>query len=268
MKRMLKTYYIKALAHRRRAGARVKSPRKSQLHPINFYNLDDTFPAATILPRFANLNERIPLVNRLAIQLSRESLKYYATPTIANAMYSFAAEVERSLALKLSRSVPSYNCGPNAGWRTKSYDLGMWDKPVEVNSKNAIDAIANLVDCSCEIPSMDSDGILVVPPNVANLICASAIITGYDPSYDSMKFKHIRDDVREVGKFFGRSLFVDEAITGQTAAYAIRRQAVDWNFRFYSNSYYLAGRDYTILELRYGFFVTYPEHVAKMEIAV
>lgn len=268
MKRMLKTYYRKALAHRRRAGTRVKPPRKSQLHPINFYNLDDTFSAATILPRFANLNERIPLVYRIAIQLSRDSLKYYATPTLAKTMYAFAEEVERSLALQLSRSVLSCNCGHNAGWRSKFYNLGTKDKPVEINIKNAVEAIANLASCSLEIPSMDGDDILVIPPCVADLICASAIRTGYGPSYDPPKFKHIRADVREVGKFIGQSLFVDEAITGQTAAYAIRRPAVDWNFRFYSNSYYLADRYYTILELRYGFLVTHPEHIVKMEIAV
>lgn len=260
MKRMLKNY----------TGARVKPPRKNQLHPINFYNLDDTFPAATILPRFANRNERVPLVNRLAIQLSRESLEYYATPTIAKTMYSFAKEVERSLALKLSRSVPSCNCGPNAGWCSKSYDLGMWDEPVEVNSKNAVDAIANLANCLCEIPSMGGDDILVVPPHVADLISASAIRTGYGPSYDSPdspKFRFIRADVREVGKFMGQILFVDEAITGQNAAYAIRRPAVDWNFRFYSSDYF-ADSDYVILELHYGFLVTHPEHIAKMEVAV
>lgn len=258
MKRMLKNY----------TGARVKPPRKSQLHPINFYNLDDTFPAMTILPRFANRNERISLVNRLAIQLSRESLTYYATPTIAKTMYSFAKEVERSLALKLSRSVPSCNCGPNAGWCSKSYDLGMWDKPVEVNSKNAVDAIANLANCLCEIPSMDGDDILVVPPHVVDdIISANDIRTCYGPSYDPPKFRFIRDDVREVGKFTGRSLFVDEAITGQNAAYAIRHPAVDWNFRFYSSNYF-ADRDYTILELHYGFLVTHPEYIAKMEIAV
>ena len=268
MKRMLKNYYRKALAHRRLAGARVKSPRKSQLHPINFYNLDDTFLAATILPRFANLNERIPLVNRLAIQLSRESLEYYATPTIASAMYAFAEEVERSLALQLSRFVPSCNCGYGAGCVSESFDLGTKDEPISIDGKNVMSKMHDLVLCMDEL-TIDRIGetILIVPQQVRNLMCAYVMRNKFDYNLPRAVPKNIRANVCEVGKFMRQSLFVDEAITGQTSAYAIRRSAVDWNFRFYSNSYYLADRDYTVLELHYGFVVMYPEHIAKMEIA-
>jgi hypothetical protein len=60
-------------------------------------------------------------------------------------------------------------------------------------------------------------------------------------------------------------LFIDETITGGSTAYAIRRGAIRWNFKFAYDDY--AARNSTIV-LRYGIFIPYPEHVVKMEVAV
>jgi hypothetical protein len=261
----MKIYYSKLIADRRRKRRRILTPRRITSHFVTFHGLDEEFCARTILPRIAFRNERIPLDRQVVLELPREFMDDFDLPRRETMLLSFAEEMEHSLSELLYKSVADFNCGNSAGCRTHSYDLGTKDEPIRINARNVEKACANLATCGNEVPRANLiKSALLLPLSMYAMIRANAMIRFVEPF--PILPKHIRFGVEELGELRGSRLFIDETITGESTAYAIRQGAIRWNFKFehedctYHNSLRIV--------LRYGIFILYPEHVVKMEVAV
>ena len=265
MKRLTKkTFYRRRLADRRRKRRPVLTPRRIPTHFVSFYGLDCGFRARTILPRIASRDKRVPLGRRVVFELSH--MNDFTASVEQRVLIRFAEEVETALSKLLTFSVADFNCGHSAGYCSRSYDLGTKDEPIRVNAENAMDAGITLATCGMEVPSAGTNKFdLLIPAPMAKMMLAqSRELQFADPS--PILPKHIRFGVEELGTLMGNYLYIDETITGGSTAYAIQRDAIRWNFEFTYDDY--AARNSTLIVLRYGIFIPYPERVVKMEVAV
>ena len=263
MKKMMKTYYRKLVANKRRKSRLARLARTTATYFADFHGLDDDFCAWTILPRIACRDEHIPLDNKLVIALPREYLNDFGPYHKNNMLLNFAGKMEQSLSELLSRSVSDFNRGHTAGYCSRMYDLGTKDEPVRIDYTNALDNGVTLASCGMEVPAASYDSqTLIVPPFMAYMIGAKEL--KFSDPFPILP-KHIRSGVEELGKLMDNALFTDEAITGQSAAYAIRAGAIRWNFKFMYNADDAHGS--LLVMLRYGFFIPYPEYIVKMEVS-
>ena len=267
MKRLTKkTFYRRQLADRRRKRRLVLTPRRIPTHFVPFHGLDEDFCARTILPRIASRDERVPLDRRVVFELSPVYMNDFLESVKQRVLIRLAEEVETALSKLLSFAVADFNCGHSAGYCSRSYDLGTKDEPIRINVDNAIDAGVRLATCGMEIPSAGTNkSYLLIPVSMAKMIFARSRELRVAEPFPILP-KHIRCGVEELGMLMCNNLFIDETITGGSAAYAIQRGAIRWNFKFEYDDY--AARNSTLIVLRYGIFIPYPELVVKMEVAV
>jgi hypothetical protein len=259
-----KIFYRKQLADRRRKRRLVLTPRRIPTLFVPFHGLDEDFCARTILPCIASRDECVPLDRRVVFELSHEN--DFPASVKQRVSIRFAEEVEIALSKLLAFSVADFNCGRSAGYCSCSYYLGTKDEPIKVDVDNAIDAGVKLATCGLEVPSAGTNKFdLLIPVSMAKMILARSRELRVAEPFPMLP-KHIRFEVEELGTLMGNNLFIDETITGGSTAYAIQRGAIRWNFSFTYDEY--APRNSTLIMLRYGIFIPYPEHVVKMEVAV
>lgn len=267
MKRLTKkTFYRRQLADRRRKRRIVLTPRRIPTHFVPFHGLDEDFCARTILPRIASRDERVPLDRRVVFELSPVYMNDFPASVEQRMLIRFAEEVETALSKLLTFSVADFNYGHSAGYCSHSYDLGTKDEPIRVNVENAMDAGITLATCGLEVPSAGTNKFdLFIPVPMAKMMLAQSRELRFADPFPILP-KHIRFGVEELGTLMGNCLYIDETITGGSTAYAIQRGAIRWNFKFTYDDY--AARNSTLIVLRYGILIPYPEHVVKMEVAV
>lgn len=267
MKRLTKkTFYRRQLVDRRRKRRIVLTPRRTPTHFAPFHGLDEDFCARTILPRIASRDECVPLDRRIVFELSPLYMNDFPASVKQRVTIRFAEEVEIALSKLLTFSVADFNCGHSAGYCSRSYDLGTKDEPIRVNAENAMDAGITLATCGMEVPSAETNKFdLLIPVSMAEMILERSRELRVAEPFPILP-KHIRFGVEELGTLMGNCLYIDETITGEGAAYAIQRGAIRWNFEFAYDDY--AARNSTLIVLRYGIFIPYPERVVKMEVAV